>query len=75
MVTMKSEPLFLKNKKWYITPEDIGLDDMFFEDGRGYHIKDSAPQKVKDSYEEFYNDGEPIKLDRMELQSDEWKMV
>lgn len=52
---ISSEPLFLKNKDWYTTPEDEGLDDMFFEDGRGYHIKDDAPEEVKNSYEEFYN--------------------
>ena len=27
----------------------------FFEDGRGYHIKDDAPEEAKKSYEEFYD--------------------
>ena len=51
---MQTEPLFLQNKDWYTTPEDEGIDSIFFEDGRGYHIKDDAPQEAKDSYDEFY---------------------
>ena len=47
-------PYFLQNKEWYTTPEDEGVDLDFFDDGRGYHIKDDAPQEVKDSYEEFF---------------------
>ena len=48
-------PFFLTNRDWYTTPEDEGLDDMFFPDGRGYHIWEDAPEKAKRSYEEFYN--------------------
>lgn len=48
-------PLFLKNREWYTTPQDEGLDDMFFPDGRGYHIRDDAPEEAKRSYEELYN--------------------
>ncbi len=48
-------PLFLTNRNWYTAPGDEGLDDDFFDDGRGYHIKDNAPQKAKDSYYEFYD--------------------
>ncbi len=60
---MKTEPLFLQNKDWYTTPEGEGIDFTFFEDGRGYHIKDDAPQEAKDSYDEFYRTiDEPIEL-------------
>ena len=46
---------FLKDKSWYTTPEDEGMNDLFFPDGRGYHITDSAPEKAKKSYEKFYS--------------------
>lgn len=46
---------FLSNRDWYTTPEDEGIDDVFFDDGRGYHIKDDAPEEAKKSYEEFYD--------------------
>ena len=36
-------PYFLTNLYWYTTPEDEGIDYFFFDDGRGYHIKDDAP--------------------------------
>ena len=36
------------------TPEDEGIDDFFFDDGRGYHIKDDAPEEAKQSYIDFY---------------------
>ncbi len=62
------EPLFLKNREWYVVPEDEGLDDMFFPDGRGYHIRDDAPDEAKRSYDAFYNpddmigeDGKPLR--------------
>ena len=45
---------FLKDRSWYTTPEDEGIDDFFFPDGRGYHIKDDAPEEAKKNYEEFY---------------------
>lgn len=45
---------FLKNESWYTTPEDEGMNDLFFPDGCGYHITDSAPEKAKKSYEEYY---------------------
>lgn len=47
-------PLFLTNRNWYITPEDEGIDWIFFDDGRGYHIKDDAPEEVKKSYYDWY---------------------
>ena len=40
-------PLFLTNRNWYTTPGDEGLDDDFFDDGRGYHIKDNARKKPR----------------------------
>lgn len=49
---MQAEPLFLKNPDWYVTPEG---DDLFFEDGRGYHLAPGAPKEAVDSYNEFYN--------------------
>ena len=48
-------PYFFNNRDWYTTPEDEGIDDFFFEDGSGYHIKDDAPEEAKKSYEEFYD--------------------
>lgn len=54
-MTLHEPPYFLSNRDWYITPEDEGIDDFFFEDGRGYHIKDDAPEEAKQSYEEFYD--------------------
>lgn len=48
-------PLFLENRDWYAIPEDEGLNDMFFPDGRGYHIRDDAPDEAKRSYEEYYS--------------------
>ena len=41
----------MKNPEWYEVPAG-GLG--FFDDGRGYHIRDDAPQEAKDSYAEFY---------------------
>lgn len=32
-------PYFLTNRYWYTTPEDEGIDDFFFDDGRGYQLK------------------------------------
>ena len=54
---IREEPFFMQNREWYTTPSDHGIDDMFFEDGRGYHIRDDAPEEAKRSYEEFYNPG------------------
>ena len=47
-------PYFMTNREWYVTPEDEGSDDIFFDDDRGYHIRDDAPEEAKRSYEEFY---------------------
>lgn len=52
-------PLFMENRDWYSVPMDEGLDDMFFPDGRGYHIRDDASDEAKRSYEECY-DPEPM---------------
>ena len=49
---MDSMPYFLTNEQWYEIPDG---DEIFFDDGRGYHIKDSAPKEAKESYEEFYS--------------------
>lgn len=54
-MTPHEQSYFLSNRDWYTTPEDEGIDDFFFEDGRGYHIKDDAPEEAKKSYEEFYD--------------------
>lgn len=52
---MQSErPYFMKNREWYSVPQDEGIDDILFEDGRGYHIKESAPKEVVESYNHFY---------------------
>lgn len=53
---IREQPFFMQNRDWYITPEDQGIDDYFFDDGRGYHIRDDAPEEAKRSYEEFYAD-------------------
>ena len=52
-MTLIRPPYFLSNRDWYTTPEDEGIDDFFFDDDRGYHIKDDAPEEAKKSYEEF----------------------
>lgn len=54
MTTMEA-PYFMQNRKWYSIPEDEGITDDFFSDGRGYHINDDAPNEAKDSYEEFFS--------------------
>lgn len=54
-MTLIRPPYFLTNRDWYTTPEDEGIDDFFFDDGRGYHIKDDAPEEAKQSYAEFYD--------------------
>lgn len=53
-MTTAKQPYFMQNRSWYKTPEDEGRPDMFFEDGRGYHICDNAPKEAKASYREFY---------------------
>lgn len=45
----------MRNREWYTVPEDEGLDG-FFDDGRGYHIRDDAPDEAKKSYKEFYDE-------------------
>lgn len=50
-------PYFLTNPEWYTRPEE----DIFFEDGRGYHLTELAPQEAIDSYNAVYGtpeDGE-----------------
>ena len=54
-MTPSEHPFFLSNRDWYTTPEDEGIDDFFFDDGRGYHINDDAPEEAKQSYEELYD--------------------
>ena len=51
-MTLIRPPYFLSNRDWYTTPEDEGIDDFFFDDDRGYHIKDDAPEEAKKSYED-----------------------
>lgn len=53
-MTLIRPPYFLTNRDWYTTPEDEGIDNFFFDDDRGYHIKDDAPEEAKKSYIEFY---------------------
>lgn len=43
----------MENEDWYETPPESS-GSPWFSDGRGYHIKDSAPEKAKKSYEEYY---------------------
>ena len=45
---------FMENEVWYVTPSESSSSP-WFSDGRGYHIKDSVPEKAKKSYEEFYS--------------------
>ena len=51
---MRPKPYFLQNRDWCTTPEDEGMDEMLFDDDRGYHIRDDAPEEAKRSYEEYY---------------------
>lgn len=50
---LREMPYFMENEDWYETPPESS-DSPWFSDGRGYHIKDSAPEKAKKSYEEYY---------------------
>ena len=54
MMTPDKPPYFMNNRAWYTTPKDEGIDGLIFDDGRGYHIRDDAPEEAKRSYEEFY---------------------
>lgn len=47
---------FLQNKEWYTTPADFGSDEMFFDDDRGYHLTDKAPQEAIDAYNRLYGE-------------------
>lgn len=69
---MQTMPYFLENEEWYTTPADEGLEDAFFEDGRGYHIKDDAPDEAKKSYEEFYSPPSLVTETGEELLPDGW---
>ncbi|WP_251178077.1 hypothetical protein [Adlercreutzia agrestimuris] len=55
---MRLIPLFMENENWFTTPQKEGIEDVFFEDGRGYHLTDEAPQEAIDSYNEFYAEPE-----------------
>ena len=48
------EPLFMKNRAWYIIPADEGIESALFDDDRDYHLKDDVPDAVRKSYDEFY---------------------
>ena len=50
---LREMPYFMENEDWYETPPESS-GSPWFSDGRGYHIKDSAPEKAKESYEEYY---------------------
>ena len=69
---LAKQPTFLENREWYTTPADEGMDDMFFPDGRGYHIREDAPEEAKQSYQESYcpeemigEDGKPVRKEGM----------
>ena len=51
---MLSDTRFMDYMEWYTTPQDEGLEDYVFPDGRGYHLKDGAPEEAKKAYEELY---------------------
>lgn len=55
-------PYFMTNPDWYTV---IAPGEDFPEDGRGYHLTDSAPEEAVKSYEEFYSlvEGEDSFLD------------
>lgn len=52
-VILREIPYFMENNDWYETPLESS-ESSWFPDGRGYHIKGSAPKKAKKSYEEYY---------------------
>ncbi|WP_148362927.1 hypothetical protein [Olsenella massiliensis] len=45
-------PYFMTNPDWYTV---IGLGKAFPDDGRGYHLTDSAPEDAVKSYEDYYS--------------------
>ena len=62
---MIDEPYFMTNEKWY-----------FYDyDEKKYKLADNVSKKVKDSYEEYYNElegeinGKRLNADRRQLQS------
>ena len=58
-------PYFMTNPDWYTV---IDISEDFPEDGRGYHLTDSAPEEAVKSYEEFYSlvesEGFPLNNDK-----------
>lgn len=43
---LREMPYFMENEDWYETPSESSSSP-WFSDGRGYHIKDSAPEKQR----------------------------
>ena len=63
---------FMKFREWYTTPLEDGLEEAFYPDGRGYHLKEVAPKEARLAYEEMYEPEElvdehglPIRQDGM----------
>ena len=59
---------FMEFREWYSTPHEDGLEEPFYPDGRGYHLKEGAPEEARLAYEELYDpdelvdeNGEPIR--------------
>lgn len=43
---LRGMPYFMENEDWYETPPESS-GSPWFSDDRGYHIKDSAPEKQR----------------------------
>lgn len=57
---MLSDLRFMDYMEWYTTPQDEGLDAYVYPDGRGYHLKDGAPEEARKAYESLYGPDEMV---------------
>ena len=53
-VCISDVPALILLVQWHAVAQQC-IENIFFPDGCGYHIKDDAPEKAKKSYEEFYD--------------------
>ena len=51
---------FMEFREWYSTPHEDGLEEPFYPDGRGYHLKERAPEEARLAYEEMYDPEELV---------------
>ena len=51
---------FMKYREWYSTPHEDGLEEAFYPNGRGYRLRDGAPEEARLAYEEMYEPDELV---------------